>query len=85
MLDKDSEVYTKELAKYLNWKKENKDGKLWKSITEDKNIQLYDVLVEKMNTGIFIKKYLINMMSYQQKRYEINLKILVRRNKPKYC
>ena len=56
VLDKDSEVYTKELAKYLNWKKENKDGKLWKSITEDKNIQLYDVLVEKMNTGIFIKK-----------------------------
>ena len=56
VLDKDSEVYTKELAKYLNWKKENKDGKLWESITEDKNIQLYDVLVEKMNTGIFIKK-----------------------------
>ena len=56
VLDKDSEVYIKELAKYLNWKKENKDGKLWKSITEDKNIQLYDVLVEKMNTGIFIKK-----------------------------
>ena len=56
VLDKNSEVYTKELAKYLNWKKENKDGKLWKSITEDKNIQLYDVLVEKMNTGIFIKK-----------------------------
>lgn len=56
VLDKDSEVYTKELAKYLNWKKENKDGKLWESITEDKNIQLYDTLVEKMNTGIFIKK-----------------------------
>ena len=56
VLDKNSEVYTKELAKYLNWKKENKDGKLWESITEDKNIQLYDVLVEKMNTGIFIKK-----------------------------
>ena len=56
ILDKDSEVYTKELAKYLNWKKENKDGKLWESITEDKNIQLYNALVEKMNTGIFIRK-----------------------------
>ena len=56
VLDKDGESYIKELAKYLNWKKENKDGKLWESITEDKNIQLYDTLVGKMNTGIFIKK-----------------------------
>ena len=56
ILDKDSESYIKELAKYLNWKKENKDGKLWESITEDKNIQLYDSLVKKMNTGIFIRK-----------------------------
>lgn len=56
ILDNDSELYIKELAKYLNWKKENKDGKLWESITEDKNIQLYDTLVEKMNTGIFIRK-----------------------------
>ena len=56
VLDKDNELYIKELAKYLNWKKENKDGKLWQSITEEKNIQLYDALVEKMNTGIFIRK-----------------------------
>ena len=56
ILDKDSETYIKELSKYLNWKKENKDGKLWESITEDKNIQLYDSLVKKMNTGIFIRK-----------------------------
>ena len=56
ILDKDSESYIKELAKYLNWKKENKDGKLWESITEDKNIKLYDSLVKKMNTGIFIRK-----------------------------
>ena len=56
VLDKESELYIKELAKYLNWKKENKDGKLWKSITEDKNIQLYNTLVEKMNTGLFIRK-----------------------------
>lgn len=56
VLDKDSEVYIKELAKYLNWKKENKNGEIWNNITKNKNIQLYNALVEKMNTGIFIRK-----------------------------
>ena len=56
VLDNDSELYIKELAKYLNWKKENKNGELWDNITKEKNIQLYDTLVEKMNTGIFIRK-----------------------------
>lgn len=56
VLDKDSESYIKELVKYLNWKKENKDGEIWNNITKDKNIQLYNALVEKMNTGIFIRK-----------------------------
>ena len=56
VLDKNSELYIKELSKYQNWKKENKDGQLWESITAEKNIDLYNTLVEKMNTGIFIKK-----------------------------
>ena len=56
VLDKESELYIKELAKYLNWKKENKDGEPWNNITKDKNTQLYNILVEKMNTGIFIRK-----------------------------
>ena len=56
VLDNDSELYIKELAKYLNWKKENKDGEPWGSITEQKNIQLYKALLEKMNTGLFIRK-----------------------------
>ena len=56
VLDKESELYIKELAKYLNWKKENKEGVLWESIIKDKNIQLYNTLVEKMNTGLFIRK-----------------------------
>ena len=50
------EQYIKELAKYQNWKKENKDGQLWESITEEKSIDLYNTLVKKMNTGIFINK-----------------------------
>ena len=56
VIDKNSELYIKELSKYQNWKKENKDGLLWESITAEKNINLYNTLVEKMNTGIFIKK-----------------------------
>ena len=56
VLDKKSELYIKELSKYQNWKKENKDGLLWESITAKKNIALYNNLVEKMNIGIFIKK-----------------------------
>ena len=56
MIDKNSELYIKELSKYQNWKKENKDGLLWESITAEKNINLYNTLVEEMNTGIFIKK-----------------------------
>ena len=56
VLDKESEIYVKEVSKYLDWKKENKDGKFWESINKEKNIQLYNALVEKMNTGIFIRK-----------------------------
>ena len=56
VLDRESEVYIKELSKYQNWKKENKDGLLWDSITTEKNIDLYNILVKKMNTGIFIRK-----------------------------
>ena len=56
ILDKLSEQYTKILSKYQNWKKENKDGELWESITEEKNVELYNILVEKMNSGIFTKK-----------------------------
>ena len=56
VLEKNSELYIKELSKYQNWKKENKDGLLWESITAEKNIELYNTLVKKMNTGIFIKK-----------------------------
>ena len=55
-IDNQSEQYLKILSKYQNWKKENKDGKLWESITGDKNIELYDTLVEKMNSSIFTKK-----------------------------
>ena len=56
ILDKLSEQYTKILSKYQNWKKENKDGELWEGITEEKNVELYNTLVEKMNSGIFTKK-----------------------------
>lgn len=56
ILDRESEHYIKEISKYNNWKKENKDGQLWETITAEKNIELYNTLVEKMNTGIFIKK-----------------------------
>ena len=56
VLEKNSELYIKELSKYQNWKKENKDGLLWESITAEKNIELYNTLVKKMDTGIFIKK-----------------------------
>ena len=56
ILDKESEKYIKNISKYQNWKKENKDGELWESITKEKNIKLYNTLVEKMNSGIFAKK-----------------------------
>ena len=56
ILDKLSEQYTKILSKYQNWKKENKDGELWESITEERNVELYNTLVKKMNSGIFTKK-----------------------------
>jgi len=56
VLDSQSEKYLKILSKYQSWKKENKDGQLWESITDEKNIELYNTLVEKMNSGIFTKK-----------------------------
>ena len=55
-LDTESEKYIKNISKYQNWKKENKDGELWESITKEKNIELYNILVEKMNSEIFTRK-----------------------------
>ena len=56
VIDKESEEYIKLLSKYQNWKKENKDGELWETITSEKNIRLYNILVEKMNTSVFTNK-----------------------------
>ncbi len=56
VIDKESEEYIKLLSKYQSWKKENKDGKLWETITSEKNIRLYNILVEKMNTSVFTNK-----------------------------
>lgn len=56
VLDKESEQYIKNISKYQNWKKENKEGKLWETISLERNIQLYFSLVNKMNTSIYINK-----------------------------
>ena len=56
VIDKESEKYIKLLSKYQSWKKENKDGELWETITSEKNIRLYNILVEKMNTSVFTNK-----------------------------
>ena len=56
IIDSQSEQYLKILSKYQNWKKENKDGELWKNITKENNQELYNKLVEKMNSEIFTKK-----------------------------
>ena len=56
IIDNQSEQYLKILSKYQNWKKENKDGGLWKNITKESNLKLYSKLVEKMNSKIFTKK-----------------------------
>jgi len=56
IIDNQSEQYLKILSKYQNWKKENKDGELWKNITKESNLELYNKLVEKMNSKIFTKK-----------------------------
>ena len=56
IIDNQSEQYLKILSKYQNWKKENKDGGLWKNITKESNLELYNKLVEKMNSKIFTKK-----------------------------
>ena len=56
VIDKESEEYIKLLSKYQSWKKENKDGELWETITSEKNIRLYNILVEKMNTSVFTNK-----------------------------
>ena len=56
IIDSQSEQYLKILSKYQNWKKENKDGELWKNITKEKNLELYNKLVGKMNSEIFTKK-----------------------------
>ena len=56
IIDNQSEQYLKILSKYQNWKKENKDGELSKNITKESNLELYNKLVEKMNSKIFTKK-----------------------------
>ncbi len=56
ILDKLSEQYIKVLSKYQNWKKENRDGNIWENISKEKNLELYNILIEKMNSEIFIKK-----------------------------
>ena len=56
VLDRESENYVKVVSKYQNWKKENKEGVLWESINKEKNICLYNALVEKMNTSLFVNK-----------------------------
>ena len=56
ILENNFEKYIKLISKYQNWKKENKDGELWGSITEEENKELYKYLVEKMNTSLFEKK-----------------------------
>lgn len=56
VLENNFEKYIKLISKYQNWKKENKDGELWESITECENKELYKKLVEKMNTSLFEKK-----------------------------
>ena len=56
VIDSQSEQYLKILSKYQNWKKENKDGELSKNITKESNLELYNRLVEKMNSKIFTKK-----------------------------
>ena len=56
ILDKLSEQYIKVLSKYQNWKKENRDGDVWENISKEKNLELYNTLIEKMNSEIFIKK-----------------------------
>ena len=58
VIDSQSEQYLKILSKYQNWKKENKDGELSKNITKESNLELYNKLVEKMNSKIFTKKKL---------------------------
>ncbi|MGX7111869.1 type II CRISPR RNA-guided endonuclease Cas9 [Gemella cuniculi] len=60
ILDNNSEKYIKEIVKYLNWKKDNKDGELWKIITSEKNIKLYNTLVKKMNSNTLKNKKLNN-------------------------
>ncbi len=56
VLENNFEKYIKLISKYQNWKKENKDGELWESITECENKEIYKKLIEKMNTSLFEKK-----------------------------
>lgn len=56
VIDSQSEQYLKILSKYQNWKKENKDGELWGNITKENNQELYNKLIEKMNSKILTKK-----------------------------
>ena len=56
IIDKENERYIKELVKFTNWKKDNKDGELSKNITRKKNIDLYNALLQKMKTQELINK-----------------------------
>ena len=56
ILEEKIEKYIKLISKYQIWKKENKDGELWKDITEEYNLDLYYKLVNRMNYDIFKNK-----------------------------
>lgn len=56
ILEEKIEKYIKLISKYQIWKKENKDGELWKNITEEYNLDLYYKLVNRMNYDIFKNK-----------------------------
>ena len=56
LIDKENEKYIKELVKFTNWKKDNKDGELSEKITRKKNTDLYNALLQKMKTQKLIHK-----------------------------
>ena len=56
LIDKENEKYIKEIVKFTNWKKDNKDGELSKNITRKKNTDLYNTLLQKMKTPELINK-----------------------------
>ena len=84
MVDSNTEKYIKVIFKYKDWKEKSKDGKVWEIITDEKNIKLYIMLVEKMNTSILKKKKqnkyseLIDNQSVEKfKKLDIDTQIIV--------